>query len=153
MRKRGFSLVEILMAMIFLGSAILGLVMVNSSSNRGAMDAYYEFMAYSLAQEAVEIYRGLGFAYAEDVYHGRISSTDACKVGDTTIRECPFPDVAHPVETGMFQRSVALDPVEVDGIRAYRITVRIFPRNRSKVDTWLSRDAVVLESLIVEQPQ
>ena len=59
--SRGFSLIELLLAMIFLSLVMLSIMWLNSSSSRSSMDAYYEFMAIQLALEPIEVFRTFGY--------------------------------------------------------------------------------------------
>ena len=70
-RVLGLSLLEIVIAMFFMSIAILSFFTMNQASNQSSMDAYYEFLAFSLAREPIEVFRGFGYDYlASIVFEG-----------------------------------------------------------------------------------
>jgi hypothetical protein len=153
MKKQGFSLIEALVAMVFLAVAILSLLDLNRLSNKMTMDSYYEFMALQLAREPIEIFRGFGYS--------RLKSLDTSPLPDFPLEETKnlkdLPPKWYPRETGAFHRQISLKHEEwtrPDGkiSRAFRVKVTVGPSHESWVKTWLTRQTIVLESLIWEQP-
>ena len=153
MRRSAFTLIEMLVGMLFLSLALLGLMTMNSSSNRGTMDAYYEFMALSLAQEPIEIFRGFGYHWLVDLQAGRIAAPPEYPLGWSEIRDQSFAEVSYPSEACLFQRHIELTPLENGGVRAIRVRVRIGPKAQTRAAAWLSRTDVSLDALILEQPK
>lgn len=151
--RGGFTILEILIAIMFLAFAILSFMWLNQTSNRGSMDAYFEFLAFSLAQEPIEIYRGLGY---EQVCR-YLTNSDAPLPKyplDTwiDITDDPTSDAQHPPDAAMFSRRIEMQPVTKDGLKAIKITVMVQPKGQSRVEAWLSRQRVTLDSLIMEKP-
>ncbi len=151
--RRGFTLIEILIAIVFLSIALLAMLWMNQASNKGAMDAYYEFLGFSLAQEPIEVFRGLGFDWAENYLNDRIPELPDYPLDWKEVRDLTFAQAQHPAEAVFFKRHIALEPVEKGGLRALRITVTVSPAEKNRVMAWLSRDDIKLESLIVEKPK
>jgi len=152
--KRGFSLVEVMIAMIFFALVLLGFLGVASSANRQSMDAYYEFTAMQAAVEPLEIFRAAGFELVNE--YGKHPLPEY-PLGWSDLRDLPGAAVQHPIEWGMFQREITIDPPQplptADNRRAIRVRVRVMPRQASRAATWLTRDGVAVESLIVELPR
>lgn len=153
MRRRAFTLIEVLVGMLFLSLALLGLLTLNSSSNRGTMDAYYEFMALSLAQEPIEIFRGFGYHWLCDLEARRIAAPPEYPLEWSEIHDQTFSEVSYPSEACLFQRHIGLTPVEKGGVKAIRVKVRVGPRAQTRAMAWLSRTEVALEALILEGPR
>ncbi|MBF0407307.1 MAG: hypothetical protein HQM10_08135 [Candidatus Riflebacteria bacterium] len=163
-KKSALTMIEILIAMFILGLTLLSFLRVTQSSRQGAMDAYYEFLAQSLASEALEVFRGMGYKWLTN-----------CMNGTGAIKEFPadgqFHDVEdinlagtsnisggsnipstvkldRPAEASLFQRSIELKPV--GGINAVKIEVRIRPKTMSNVAVWLSRSEIKMSALVFE---
>ncbi len=152
--KKGFSLIEIIVAMAFLSIAILSIFMVNRSSNQGSMDAYYEFLAFSLAREPIEIFRGFGYDTLKEIYDGNISPPARYKVGDfEDIEFDALSDLQYPAEARLFARKIELEHVNTGDLNAIKIKVTVAAKGQSKVEVWMSRKAVSLESLVMERPK
>jgi hypothetical protein len=154
MKKRAFSLLEIIIAMAFLSVALLSMFWVNRSANQGAMDAYYEFLAFSLAREPIEIFRGFGYDYLKMVANGNIAPPAWYPVG--VFKDIDFDlmsDMQYPAEARLFQRMIELSPVTAGQIKGIRIKVTVAARGQSRVDVWMSRKSVSLESLVMERPK
>ncbi|MFZ2957903.1 MAG: hypothetical protein WA705_13530 [Candidatus Ozemobacteraceae bacterium] len=152
--KKGFSLVEVIIAMIFFALVLLGFLNVASSANRQSMDAYYEFTAMQAALEPLEIFRAAGFdLVAEYAKH----PLPEYPLGWNELRDRPGAAMQHPIEWEMFQREIVIDPPQplptTPNRRSVRIRVRVQPRQASRAAAWLSRDGVTVESLIVELPR
>ena len=147
-KSRGMNLTEVAIAAFFLSLALLGLLMLNRSSMRGAMDAYYEFMAFSLAQEPIEIYH-----YLEKLAAGSVQAPEVYPLGWDDLADSPPQRLSRPAEAGNFRRNIALTPIQQAGIKAYRISVTVAPRGANRVATWLSRSGVTLQGYVVEKPR
>ena len=112
MKKRGFSLLEVIIAMAFLSVAILSMFWMNRASNQGSMDAYYEFLAFSLAREPIEVFRGFGYDYLKMIADGNVSPPSWYPVG--AMKDIEFDlmsDMQYPAEARLFQRLIELTPV------------------------------------------
>ncbi|MFZ5949220.1 MAG: type IV pilus modification PilV family protein [Candidatus Rifleibacteriota bacterium] len=153
-RRRAFSLLEIVIAMAFLSIAILSVLWMNRSSNQGSMDAYYEFLAFSLAREPIEIFRGFGYDCLKDIVNGNTSPPSHYPVGSfIDIDFDAMSDMQYPAEARLFQRQIELTSISSGGLNGIKIKVTVAARGQSKVDVWMSRKAVTLESLVMERPK
>lgn len=158
-KKRGFSLLEIVIAMAFLSIAILSILWMNRSSNQGSMDAYYEFLAFSLAREPIEIFRGFGYDCLKDIAENRASPPSRYPVvgnntsGFVDIEFDSMSDMQYPAEARLFQRQIEFTKVDTGGLNGIRIKVTVAAKGQSKVDVWMSRKSVSLESLVMERPK
>ncbi|GAB1352465.1 MAG TPA: prepilin-type N-terminal cleavage/methylation domain-containing protein [Candidatus Rifleibacterium sp.] len=154
MKRRGFSLLEVIIAMAFLSVAILSMFWMNRASNQGSMDAYYEFLAFSLAREPIEVFRGFGYDYLKMVADGNVSPPAWYPVG--TMKDIEFSlmsDMQYPAEARLFQRLIELTPVTAGKLQGMRIKVTVAVKGQSRVEVWMSRKAVSLESLVMERPK
>lgn len=154
MKKRGFSLIEIIVAMAFLAIAILSLMWMNRSSNQGSMDAYYEFLAFSLAREPIEIFRGFGYDCLKDIAEGKVSPPSRYPINSfIDIDFDSMSDLQYPAEARLFQRQIELTKISSGSLNGIRIKVTVAVKGQSKVDVWMSRKAVSLESMVMERPK
>lgn len=149
--RRGTTLVELMIAMFVLGLAVLATYWTISSSNKGAMDSYMESLAQSLVREPIEVFRGFGYEF--------MANYAAHPLPRYPVGETPIADLRGggpqqwPVDALLFKRRIALTHVEESGIKAIRVRVSVSPAGANHVMTWLSRNEVVAETLIVERIQ
>lgn len=154
MKKRAFSLLEIIIAMAFLSVAILSMFWMNRASNQGSMDAYYEFLAFSLAREPIEIFRGLGYDYLKMIADGNIAPPSWYPVGSfKNIEFDLMSDMQYPAEARLFERLIEIIPVSSGNLNGMRVRVTVAAKGQSRVEVWMSRKSVSLESLIMERPR
>ena len=137
MTKRGFTLVEILIAAAVLAIGVLPLLLVNRSSNKLTMDAYYEFLATQLANEPIEVFRAVGYptcATLPGYPVGRVETIDNL-------------DGRYPPEATMFEREITLDPSPAP---LCHVTVRVFPRAGSGAHAWIrqGKEAIIIRGVI-----
>jgi hypothetical protein len=59
--RKGITFIEILASMVFLGVSLGFVLTFFTHSNQGTMDAYRETMAFTLAQEGIELVAGMGY--------------------------------------------------------------------------------------------
>lgn len=148
-KRRGFNLIELLMAMLFLSFVMMGVLYLNSSSNRSSMDAYFEFMATQLALEPIEIFRTFGYDWMKSYATHQL---DDYPIGESEIKNR---SIRHPAESTLFLREIILVPI--DGTseipNAMRVKVRVYPKGQSRARAWLLRQDVAMESLIFERPK
>ena len=139
--------------MAFLSIAILSIMWMNRSSNQGSMDAYYEFLAFSLAREPIEIFRGFGYKCLKEIADGNVSPPSRYPVGAfANIDFDAMSDLQYPSEARLFQRQIELTPVNSGNLNGIRIKVTVAAVGQSKVDVWMSRKSVSLEALVMERP-
>ena len=149
-----FSFVEVLIGMVILQIALLSFFLINQSSSSQSMDAYYEFLAFSLAREPIEIFRGFGYDYLKMIADGNVSPPAWYPVG--AFKDIDFDlmsDMQYPAEARLFQRQIELTPVNSGKLNGMRIRVTVAAKGQSRVEVWMSRKSVTLESLVMERPK
>ena len=145
MARRGTTFIELLIGLFLLAMVLLSLIWMNRTSNRAAMDSYYEMVALSLAREPIEVFRGFGYAW--------LSTYDSHPIDDfptftwKKVTGAAYSVQQRPIETEIFQRHIALENVEEAGVPAIRVRVSVSPIGAS----WLTRHEISLEGLIVKQ--
>lgn len=149
LRKKGFSFVEVLIGMVILQIALLSFFLINQSSSAQSMDAYYEFLGYSLGNEVIEFCQGMGYDWAEkyigkpdlfplDTWHG---------VLDKPI----FSQASYFRECDSFERLIEMKKVSAAG-KGILITVGVRARSNNKVKAWLSKSQIEFATIIMEKP-
>ena len=151
--KRAFSLVEILVALLFISLTLFSLFQLNQQSSKGSMDAYYETLALSLAREPLEVFRGLGFAWLDDCLNGKVPPLAEFPFDDQVVGEDPASEFTYPTEASQFRRRIDVEPCSDQGLRGYRIVVQVYPSGENFVQKWLSRKKIELRGVIVELPK
>lgn len=153
-RKKGFSLLEIVIAMAFMSIAILAMMWLNSASTRGSMDAYYEFMAFSLAREPIEIFRGFGYETLYEIYNDNSLAPTTYPVNryiNMADIMNPMAQIQYPVDAEMFQRRIDLTHVEHNGMNGIRIKVTVSVVGQTRVELWMRKQSVALETIVPER--
>lgn len=143
-RRRGMTLLEVLVTGFFLLVAVAYLSGLFSSSNRGTIDVYYETIAFLIAQETIESVGGircdcLGSASVRkdlDTWYG---IDRFLPVTDLTIENRTF---SYPQDYRLFERSLTL---EKRG-NAVLLTVRV--RNKNAAFAFFRRQEVMLQRLV-----
>ena len=119
------------------------------------MDAYYEGLALMLAKEPLELYRGLGFAWLNDLIAGKVSlDCDALKAcpPNAWLSLDKAPAGLYPTEVEMFHRFIKVTgPTTISGLRTFAVSVTVVPKQLSRVEAWFSRNQVVLNGIIIER--
>lgn len=152
-KKKAFTLIEIVIGIAMFMIVLLAVFMLNQSSNQSSMDAYYETLAFSLAREPIEVFRGFGYNTVHKIYKGEIISP-IYKIGNyESIENDPERTLQYPFEAENFQRRVDLEENTSDGLKYIKITVTVSRKGKSKAENWLSRKDIVLESCIMERPK
>lgn len=156
-RRKAMSLIEVLIAVFFLSVAVLSYFVLNQMSNKGTIDAYYEMLAYSLAREPIEVFRGLGYDYLSGIVLGETKPPEwyPTNVGPKDIVMDPLSDLQYPAEAALFQRNIELDfDTSKDGtIKGISVVVTVEPKGESKAEKWLGNRTFSLKSFIVECPK
>ncbi|NLI74944.1 MAG: prepilin-type N-terminal cleavage/methylation domain-containing protein [Candidatus Riflebacteria bacterium] len=154
-RRRGFSLIEVLIACFLLAVVLLSLLWMNRHSHLSSMDAYYEGIAMSVAREPLEIFRGMGYAWLDLYRQGKADLS-----GSPVLQACPHgswyniadaEEGLYPSEACDLKRLITVAPADADGMKGFQITVDVAPAQQTRVDTWLSRDVVTLKSFVSEK--
>jgi len=88
--NKGFTLIEVLVALFILATGILGAVAMQTTAKKGSFDAMQRSMASAMAQDIIERMRGndsstLALYAAQSPYgSGKISSPPTCNSGAVT---------------------------------------------------------------------
>lgn len=150
MKRKGFSLVEVLIGLVIMQIALLSFFAINESSNSKSMDAYYEFLAHSLGKELIEFTQGMGYGWANKY----ITKPDLFPLDEWHgVLEKPiFSDSTYFREASSFERRVRLEKVGDSG-EGVLVTVDIRVKGRNKASTWLSRNFISYTTIVMEKPQ
>jgi type II secretory pathway pseudopilin PulG len=150
-KRNAFTLVEIMMAMFMMAIVILGLFTLNQSSSKSSMDAYYQMLAYSLAREPIEVFRGFGFDVVNKFYKKEIPVPAPYNIiGEyVDIYFNPKVELQYPNDAEFFQRRIDLKPI--DGGKAFLITVSVSRKGSTKAELWMRNKNIVLKSIIMER--
>ena len=146
-KKSGMTLTEVMIAVFFLAVAVLGYLTLNQMSNKGTMDAYYECLAFSLAREPIEIFRGIG-------YDAILNNRPTWYPADGTAHDIPMDlsDLQYPAESELFQRTIYIEEIGTEkGKRGVKVTVTVSAKGQSKAEMWMNGTSVTLSSIIMEQ--
>jgi prepilin-type N-terminal cleavage/methylation domain-containing protein len=168
--KKGFTLVELLIAIFILQISLLAFFSFNQSSNNQSMNAYYKFMAFSLAKETIDYCHGMGYDWA--IRHLESNSTRPFPLSNTENGEWHSIkdyylfsknihneqiDVndAYISESVSFKRRVELKKIASprDDGRAYDavlVTVQLKPDPKSRAAQFLGNEIISFSSTIME---
>jgi prepilin-type N-terminal cleavage/methylation domain-containing protein len=139
---RGFSLVEVVVAVAIFSSAVLGIILMQNSSQRATLNAYYEFLGVSLAREPLELLRGRGFRWLKENI-GQLEKFEESLVPEKWF-SFPGEGMDYPCEAALFKRRIEIESLknpnpdalppgeELDG---FSIIVHVMPQNQS---SWFS---------------
>jgi len=143
MKRRAFSLVEILIAMVILSVAMFALLVMNSSSNKGSMDAYYDLQAVQLAKEPLEILSAFGYRWLADPANELPGyPLNRWTTASGTSR--------YPMDANQFERIIERDTVTDGSAKAIRIKVTVRARESENMKKVFLRNQMVLQALIPE---
>jgi prepilin-type N-terminal cleavage/methylation domain-containing protein len=151
-RRKGFSLTELMLAVGILGLLGVGFFQVFSTPGRGGPDAYLHSLALELAREPIEVLRAFGYVRLS-TYEQHPIAKYPVNSGFHDIRDLPGHPDQHPPETAQFERQILLIPVEATGYRAMKILVQVRPRADSRVDKQWGGPPLTLPALVPEVPQ
>ena len=141
----GFSLVEILIALMCFMFALVGLFSFFTASNRGSLDAHRETIAHTLAREGLEWVAGIGYErllafqgmaknpLVEKFSLGSFVPVDSLSADDGWT-------ILYPEDYRQFERKIEL--IHHPGERLMIVRVTVQPR-----DGALRRKAIVLEKV------
>jgi prepilin-type N-terminal cleavage/methylation domain-containing protein len=150
LKRKGFSLIEVLIGLLIMQIALLSFFLINESSNTQSMDAYYEFLAHSLGKEIVEFSQGMGYEWAKtyidkpdlfplDEWHGILASP-------------VFSETSYFREADSFERRVSFQKVSKSG-EGILIKVDIRVKDSNRASAWLTRDSISYSTIVMEKPQ
>ena len=153
-RRRGFSLIEVMMGMLFLSWALLGAMSLLSSTNRGAMDVYYELQAFQVAQEPIEILQAFGYRWVKANYCSSRMNTLGLYPHRVWHDINPNHATNYPTDVDVFQRYIDVEEVARGDSRGLQVTVTVKPKEQSRAMAWLTWGKnISLTALILEQPR
>jgi len=151
-RKEGFSLVETILAVLFLSIASIGIFSMISHSNRSSMDANLFFLANQLALEPLEVFRAFGYESL-----GEIGSVPIHGYEVGTWADVPSSDIGSGIErpggATSFERKIDLTKVELSGTKGFLVSVRIRPVISGKARIFMRKEEVVRSALLLERPK
>ncbi len=150
MRKKAFSLVEVLIGLVIMQIALLSFFLINESTNSQSMDAYYEFLAHSLSKEVIEFTHGMGYEWGCKY----IDNPDLFPLDEWhSILENPiFSEASYFRETDSFERKVSLSKVSKSG-EGILVEVAVRVKENNRASNWLSRNMVSHSTIVMEKPQ
>ena len=143
--REGLTMMEILTAMIFMAVAVGIIYSLFSFSSRGTLDAYRETLAYTLAQEGLERYAGLGYDVLRYRLQGLQDELHKELNRFVSVRELnaqPGNPVPYPSDYLNFERRI--DIKRIPNRRLMRITVTVQPSGRA----FFRRGQVILEKIV-----
>lgn len=148
-RKKGFSFVEVLIGMVILQIALLSFFLINQSSSAQSMDAYYEFLGYSLGNEAIEFCQGMGYDWAAKY----ISKPDLFPLDSWhgVLDKPIFSQASYFRECDSFERMINMRKVTGEG-NGILITVGVRAKSSNKVKSWLSKSQIEFATIVMEKP-
>ena len=154
--KNGFTITEVVIAMAILATGVFALLGVNSMANKESMDVYFEDLAFSLAREPIEVFRGFGYEFVKSI-----------KDGNTELKEYPLgsisleylvgnPDarIDYPAEAANFERHIEITDAGATPVPALNVRVTVTLRDqggKSRAEAWLTRPKISLDAIILEQ--
>ncbi len=154
MSRKGFNLVEILFATIFIMLAFLLFMVLFTTSNRGTVDSYQETIAHLIAVETMEWTGSLGNEVLARIVKGsltpeyigirnRLETIGLGRIQD--VKDFPIEDgsmVRYPEDYKRFERSIELSIPRNSDLVQVRVTVQ------GKYSGLFKKNAIVLEKLV-----
>lgn len=145
-RRRAFSLLEILVAVIFLMAGFVFLFTVYRSSNQGTLDSYRETIAYCLATEGLEWVAGLGYENLVALIQNpgtsftqRFKPGEFVELGDVQLDNGSL--LPYPADFKLFKRMIRLTHDDARKVVLVEVTVQ-------PTDLFLRRESVILARLV-----
>lgn len=149
-RKRGFTLLEMIIATLYLMTCLVYLFTFFSSFGKSSLDSYHETMAYLLAKEGIELVTCMGYEELIKVY--RNENIGSLPVNFTNFLTEPVPSepwrddqnrpIVYPNDYLAFNRQIIFDLVD-ETVGLIRVTVRV-----SLPQGIMRRGEVVLTKLV-----
>ncbi|MBU1106068.1 MAG: prepilin-type N-terminal cleavage/methylation domain-containing protein [Candidatus Riflebacteria bacterium] len=122
--RKGFSLVEAMLATMILGLLAIYVFTIISESNRGTTNAYYQYLAEQVACEPLEVFRFLGCnAILENQNQGIVDYKFNEWQKVAAVSE--ITGIERPEEATRFERRITATPIEKGGIKAVMVEVNI----------------------------
>jgi prepilin-type N-terminal cleavage/methylation domain-containing protein len=148
--KKGFSMIEVLIGLVIMQIALLSFFLINQSSNSQSMDAYYEFLAHSLAKEIVEFSQGMGYEWACKY----IDKPDIFPLNEWhKVLEYPiFSEASYFKESDSFERRISFQKVSKSG-NGILINIDIRVKDNNKASAWFSRNQISYSTILMEKLQ
>ncbi len=156
--RGGFSILEILLAMVLLSIILFSFLWMQRHSQFSTMDAYYEGLALSLAREPITLFKAFGYDWVQEYTSGKADLNQhfllqGCPLGQWYAMD-QIQSSYYPTEAGDFERRILVDAVtEDDGRKCFLIRVEVAPKGHSQVDKWLSRETLAQEGQVFEERQ
>lgn len=148
-RRRGFSLIEVLIGMVIMSVALLSYFLVNQASSSQSMDAYYEFLGQTLGNETVEFCQGMGHEWA--IKYMKKPDLFPLKEWHGVLEKPIFSKTSYFRECDSFERIVEMTRISGGG-EGVLITVGIRVKTGNKVRSWMSRSQLEFATVVMEKP-
>jgi prepilin-type N-terminal cleavage/methylation domain-containing protein len=146
MTGRAFSLVEILVAMVIVSFALFALLVMNSSSNRGAKDSQFDVLAAQLGQEPLEILSAFGYRWL---------ANPANELPEYPLQKwhSVSDPMRYPQDADQFERYIDLEKVAKGTTKAIKVTVTVRPKDSDQAKKWMTRAQMVFQAIVIEGPK
>lgn len=115
-QKAGFSLIEVLFAMVFLSVVIFGVIRLQTSNLTLSNTKQLELRAYSYAQQALEIVEALGYTATH-------TCTAPCYITNGATGYLVAGGGSESLESGLFKRSLSHDEAGLSNATLFTATV------------------------------
>lgn len=153
--RDGFTMIEIVVVAALMVTALGSVIWMNINSQKGSADAYYDYLALTLAKEPLEFFRGHGYKWTKDYLAGAIEKTPGL-VPDEEYK-IPSTGEVYPCEAGNFNRFIAIEPFPEEGgdapdaIRGFKIIVSVTQKDESPITKMFGKGrGTVLGCLVME---
>ncbi len=157
MKRKGFSLLELLIGFLILSIGIGSFLWLNRMSNQVTMDSYYRLLATRLAWEPVEVCRAIGFSRLSLLLRNSPNeplkgySNEWIQVPESQENSGGFPRLFRPPEASLFERKVVFGELS-DGMTSHiAISVEVRLKGESAWGRFLKRNVLQASGLIWEK--
>ncbi len=127
LKRCGWSLAEILLALLLTAITTGGIFSVMSASNRNTMNAYHLYLTDQLAKEPVEVLRCIGFNTVSKAVETGIGEYSFNKWQSISI--APESNIKRPEDTSLFERKITAEILHTDATRGLLVTVQVRPKS------------------------
>lgn len=151
-RTRGFSMVEALLALFFLSVVLTGLITFIGQTGRTSLDAQYELLAFQIAREPIEVFRGFGADWVRRNYLGSGKPHESYPLAPTDLSALDPLCLKYPGEAQSFVREIMVEPSGTS--QAVKVTVRVGPKSKTRAGKlWKGKSTVELRALLMPGPK
>ncbi len=140
-------LTEVLLAIFILGLTSVSAFYLISASGRETANAYHQLVSEQIGQEAIEVFRAIGFNRLSECHEQQIASyrlNEWQAVSDTGQK----PHIVRPDICSAFERKITMQLLEKDGINAILLNIAVRTQRGGPGNAAESNYSAIL----VEQP-